>query len=407
MIEATYQFAFYTNKGKSFIVKKTNEMLKKGAVVYLNDHQMVVSYIKNKKIVQVDLKQDHSQIKEFSEFYLKSLQDFFKTKHFEELLTPLSPINFYKELYYAPIILEYSKKEVTIYPKLRLYDSGICVMDMNIQSEILVSSEEEICEFLNSIYNDKLPDAKVDSRLLEYFNPEYFTVGNKTRIIEGLEIRYESIDQEEPILLQELALTLAKAFITDKYQWIGRPNYAFGKSEIEKFTLSSLLNNIPYKRADRYVKFNYKNYRNFDDSYNHYTTIGHTITNGNIDESRILSLVIDKLFLYISISIYQLKDSLVKGKSIYEVLEIYRNVTIIQDYIDSGLKSYSKIESIMEDLIESNKIEKQITNLSKLIEIKLTRIENLNEDRNKKFQFFMALILALLGSETIINILLN
>lgn len=417
----TYQYAVFTTRANKTIKKILKKLITSRSIVFAIDSAAYMYLGVDGKLssLPLDVEFEYGQMNgsfklneeiydKLPEFHKINLINSIGLNIFENNLTPTNGENEYISLYYSLIILYVEGFKIYSYPIAKIYSSGIIIVELSIYSPYDISclSEKDFIDFYTNFRIQNFDKIQIVNELLDFKDVVY---NDTERIVSDGISREYSVDENSKLkTIKDIAIFLVENFLEDEYSFIAHHNYSINCEKFSNRGLQSLMNGIKYDVAEDLKKLDYKNYREFKNSHKHYMTIGNTVTIGDIEDTRIPSLVIDQLFLYMATLTNQLRKKVNSDiNSIQEILKLYNKVLNIKGYLINGLNAYSFSREIFIDLFNDYRLAEQIENLKELIEVELKKLELLNSKRDNNSQNFIAFILALISSETLLVYLMR
>lgn len=412
---ATYKYAVFTNRTKRQMEKYVEKMLLNKVAIFAIDSSSYLYIGSDKKVIGVPFKVNYrygcfqADIEIDNEFF-DSLPDFFQiyisnssgVLMYERNLAPGNIDNDYILLLLSSIVLYFNGKRVVAYPTIKLYKSGIIMVEFSIYSS---EDEVEECELIDFIIDVRIAmydRIQMTKHLLKY---KGFECKNEEVILsDGISERFGDYKGESISSLKDLSIFLVSEIIDESETFIAHHNFSIDGDKVDNNCIQALMNGIPYEATKTFKKVEYFNYREFEKSYKHYIHSGITVTLGDIEETRIPSLVIDELFLFMAAKVYQLRNKINSGKkSIDEILELYNTVINIKGYLLNGLNAYSFSKRIFNDLFNEYRMYEQIDNIKELIEVEIKKLEVKKNKRETSTQNLITVVLTLLSSEALMT----
>lgn len=412
---ATYKYALFTDKTKKQQSKFIEKLITSKVAVFALDSTNCLYMGIDRKVTALPFKVNyrHGHFEagiEFDNDFFDSLPEFFQVyiansigaSIFERNLAPGNIENDYIILFLSSIILHIDGKMVFAYPTIKLYKSGVIIVDLAVYSSDREESERDIVDFLISLRTAQYERVQTAVYFLNYKGLDVTNV----EIIErdGISRRYGDYVGDKISSFKDLSILLVSEIIDENQTFIAHHNFSLVSNKIKDNYIQALMNGIPCEATQTFKRIKYYNYREFEESYEHYVTVGTTITVGLVEETRIPSLVIDELFLYMAAKVFQLKSKLnSKGNSLDEILDLYKHIINIRAYLINGLSAYSFSKKIFDDLFRDYSMFEQMDNIKELIEVEVKSLEVISNKRQIKAQNIFALVLTLLSSEAIMT----
>jgi len=410
----TYKYAMYTTKNEKQKNKIIEKMLLSKMAVFSIDAAMFIYVVMDKKINPIAFEVDYKYGRMEATFNIdeefESLPDFFKiyitstlsSTVFERNLIPNHIENDYITLFLAPVILSTDINRIFAYPIVKFYRSGIIMVDFSIYS---AEVETEPDQFVNFVLNTRICDfeqVQIDTSVLDYHREKYDEV--EKIATDEIQRNYGVYNGSGIHSLKDLAFYLVSTMIDEDVGYIARQNYSIESSEISDTSIQSLLNGVSTEAIKDFIPEEYKNYREFTNSYSLYANAGTTVTIGEITETRTPSLVIDDMFMYLAVKISQLRAMINSNrKSLESINELYSDVVNTQGYLLNGLNSYLFSKRIFDDLFAEYRMHDQMNNIKELIEVEIKKLEIKRNKSSIASQNWIALVVAFLSSEMIVK----
>lgn len=415
---ASYQYGvFITSKFKK-IKKLVQESITSKMVEFGMDSANVLYFKHNKKVVGFPLEVKKSYGKMIANFNLPeeildrlpkfieiNLINSIGMNLFEENLLPTRLDNNYISLFLLPIIVKKDKTEVYLYPIIKIYDTGVAIVELTIYSSDSMKSEKEVVNYLNRFQFDELSSCLYKKELLEGYGIKIEDY--EEYLIDDIPCYYAEHSSYNITNIKDLAMLLVKQYSDTEYSFIGHHNFNIEGDRFSMNAVKSLMASIDYSSACDLKQDGYKNFREFKNSYKHYMSEGKTITIGNSEETRISSLVIDQMFIYTVTLLEKLKFNIKNENSISIILNIYNQIVLKRDYLNSGLKAYKFSYDIFNHIFKDYGVNNQISCLKEIIDVKLLSLQIKSNNKVNRGQYLIAILLTLLSSETIMKYILR
>lgn len=332
---ATYKYGVFSSKNEKQHRKFLEKFLVNGVAIFAMDSTSNFYASVNNKVtgipfeveykygqMQANVEFDSDFISKLPEFHQIYIMNSIGYSIFERNLFPGNIENDYISLFLPSIVIHINNQRVFAYPVLKLYRSGIIIIDLTIYSSDEDKSDLDYVDFLVNLRFDEFSKIQLHKQLCDYKKLDR----DKPEVIsrDGISKEYFEYKGNDIKNLKDLAIFLVDEIIDDRLTYIAHHNFAIEADNISDEELQSLMSGIPLEEVKDFKPIIYENYREFNNSFKHYVSIANTVTVGEIELTRIPSLVIDELFLYMAINIFKLRSVVSsKEKSIDEVLELY------------------------------------------------------------------------------------
>lgn len=416
---ATYKYGVFSSKNSKQLRKFVEKLLLNHVAEFAIDSSSYFYIALKNKIVTLPLEVQYKYgqmqatvnfktdfFSNLPEFYQIYITNSIGSKIFEKNIISGNIENNYISLFLTSIVLYLNNHQVFLYPIIKLYNSGIIIIDFAVYSSDEKLDEKAITDFIIDLRISNFNKIQFNKQLFDF---KKISKG-KEEIIErdGMAKEYAEYEQGNIESLKDLAIFLVEEIIDKNQTFIAHHNYSIETENISNACIQSLMSGIKYDKIEDFDSIEYKNYREFKNSYKHYVSVSNTITVGETDITRIPSLVIDELFLYMAIKVYQLNSIInSKKKSISDMLDLYKDLINLKGYLINGLSAYYFSKRIFEDLFSEYTLYSKLDNIKELIDIEIRKLEIKKNKYEVNSQNIITIILTLLSSEALLTYIIR
>lgn len=412
---ATYKYGVFSSKNPKQLKKFVEKLLLNHVAEFAIDSSLYFYIASKNKVVTspLEIQYKYGQMQatlKFETDFFSNLPDFYQiyitnsigSKIFEKNLISGNIENNYISIFLPSIVLCLNTHRVFVYPIIKLYNSGIIIIDFAVYSSDEKLDEKAITDFIINLRISNFNKIQFNKQLFDF---KRISKG-KEEIIErdGIVKEYAEYEQGNIESLKDLAIFLVEEIIDESQFFSAHHNYSIEAENISNACIQSLMSGIKYDKIANFDSIEYKNYQEFKNSYKHYVSVSSTITVGETKTTRIPSLVIDELFLYMAIKVYQLNSIInSKKKSIGDMLDLYKDLINLKGYLINGLSAYYFSKRIFEDLFSEYTLYSKLDNIKELIDIEVRKLEIKKNKYEVNSQNIITIILTLLSSESLLT----